>query len=163
MKRTLLLLIATFSATLFAAEKPSLLLIGNKSEDTVSFIDLATFKEVGKATTGRGPHEVVVTPDGKKAFVSNYEGAGDSISVIDVPARKEKIRIPLGENRAPHGLELNRDGSKLYATCERSETVVEIDVASEKVTRAFKTGQQGTHMLVLSRDNKKIYTANMGS
>ena len=41
----------------------SILLIGNKAEDTLSFIDVATLKEVSKTSTGRGPHEVVVTPD----------------------------------------------------------------------------------------------------
>src|SRR5690606_38590073 len=88
---------------------------------------------------------------------------GDSISVIDVAARQEKSRIPLGEHKAPHGLALNSDGSKLYATCERSESVVEIDVATGKITRAFNTGQKGTHMLVLTSDDKKLYTGNMGS
>src|SRR5687768_17256007 len=86
------------------------LAIGNKADDTLSFVDADTLKEVAKTSTGRGPHEVVVTPDGKKAYVSNYEGPGDSISVIDVGARKGLQRIELGEHRAPHGLAINREG-----------------------------------------------------
>lgn len=152
------------SASIAFGQGPSaLLLIGNKSEDTLSFVDARTLKEVAKTTTGRGPHEVVVTPDGKKAFVSNYEGPGDSISVVDVGTRKELRRIDLGEHRAPHGLAVNRAGTKLYATCERSQTVIELDVAAEKILRAFKTGQKGTHMLVLTPDGRKLYTGNMGS
>src|SRR6266567_1604689 len=147
----------------YGESEPALLLIGNKSEDTLSFVDACTLKEVAKTTTGRGPHEVAVTPDGKKAFVSNYEGPGDSISVVAVSARKELGRIPLGEHRAPHGLAVSRDATKVYATCERSQSVIELDVATEKIVRVFKTDQKGTHMLVLTPDGKKLYTGNMGS
>jgi YVTN family beta-propeller protein len=147
----------------FGQSRPAWLLIGNKSDDTLSFVDVRTLKEVAKTTTGRGPHEVAVTPDGKKAFITNYEGPGDSISVVDVAARKELRRIPLGEHRAPHGIEVSRNGTKVYITCERSQTIIELDVASERIVRAFKTGQKGTHMLVLTPDGKKLYTGNMGS
>ena len=34
------------------------LLIGNKGEDTLSFVDLATGAELGRAATGRMPHEI---------------------------------------------------------------------------------------------------------
>lgn len=163
MKYSTVLAILLAASTALAQGKRDLLLIGNKSEDTLSFVNVGTLKEVARTTTGRGPHEVTVTPDGKKAFVSNYEGPGDTISVVDVPARKERPRIPLGEHRAPHGLAVSRDGTKVYATCERSQTIIELDVATEKIVRAFKTNQKGTHMLVLTPDGKKLYTGNMSS
>ena len=152
MKHWIILPILLAASTAFGQGKPAWLLIGNKSEDSLSFVEVSTLKEVARTTTGRAPHEVVVTPDGKKAFVSNYEGPGDTISIVDVPARKELRRIPLGEHRAPHGIAVSRDGKQLYATCERSQTVIEFDVATEKIFRAFKTDQKGTHMLVLTPD-----------
>jgi len=163
MKYLIALVTWLIASAVCAQSQAALLLIGNKSDDTLSFVDARTLKEVAKTTTGRGPHEVAVTPDGKKAFVTNYEGPGDSISVVDVAARKELRRIPLGEHRSPHGIEVSRDGAKVYATCERSQTVVELDVATEKILRAFKTDQKGTHMLVLTPDGRKLYTGNMGS
>jgi YVTN family beta-propeller protein len=140
-----------------------LLLIGNKSDDTLSFVDTATLKTLGTTTTGRGPHEVTVTPNGKWAFVANYEGPDDSISLIDVAARKEVRKIPLGEHRGPHGIQASRDGKFVYATCERTRSVIELEVATEKIRRAFTTDQNVTHMLVLTPDGKKLYTANIGS
>jgi YVTN family beta-propeller protein len=140
-----------------------LLLIGNKSDDSLSFVDTATLKTVGATTTGRGPHEVTVTPDGRWAFVANYEGPGDSISLVDVAARKELRKIPLGEHRGPHGIQASRDGKLVYATCERTQSVIELEMATEKIRRAFTTDQNGTHMLVLTPDGKKLYTANIGS
>jgi YVTN family beta-propeller protein len=163
MKHLAVLTIGLAAIAAFGQTEPAVLLISNKSDDTLSFVDVRTLKEVAKTKTGRGPHEVVVTPDGRKAFVSNYEGPGDTLSEVDVAARKEVRRIPLGEHRAPHGIAVNRDGTKLYATCERSQTVIEMDVATTRILRAFKTNQKGTHMLALSPDGKKLYTGNMGS
>jgi YVTN family beta-propeller protein len=163
MKAIALLLALAVCAGGSAAAETSLLLIGNKAEDTLSFADTKTFKEIARIKTGRGPHEVVVTPDGRKAFVANYEGPGDSISVVDVPARKELRRIDLGGKCAPHGIALTRDGAKLYATCENTRTVIEIDVATEQIARSFKTDQNGTHMLALAPDDRTLYTTNIGS
>ncbi len=56
------------------------LLIGNKSDDTLTFVDAETLEILGETTTGQGPHEVAASPDGKWAYVANYEGPGDSLS-----------------------------------------------------------------------------------
>jgi YVTN family beta-propeller protein len=145
------------------ADRAHLLLVGNKSDDTVSFVDVETRQTVGTTTTGRGPHELAVTPNGKLAFAANYEGSGDSISLIDVPARKELRRIMIAPYQRPHGLVVSPDGSKLYATCEASQALIELDVAAEKVTRAFPTAQNGSHMVALTPNGKRAYTANIGS
>jgi YVTN family beta-propeller protein len=140
-----------------------LLLIGNKSDDTLSFVDTETFNVVGTTTTGRGPHEVIVTPDGQRAYVANYEGPGDSLSVVDIKSMQETHKIPLGSYLGPHGMAFSQDGYTLYVTCERTHAVIELDITSEKIRRAFRTGQEYTHMIVLTPDERKVYTANIGS
>lgn len=137
-----------------------LLLVANKAVDTVSFINLKTREVVGTATTGRHPHELAVTPDGRTAFVANY-GAGDSISVIDVQARKELRKIPLGRYRDPHGLQVSRDGSMIYVTCEASRAVIVIDVTRGEIIRALDTGRELSHMLILTPDETKLYAADL--
>ena len=139
------------------------LLVGNKRDDTLTFVDSATFKVLGTTTTGRGPHELAVTPDGRTAFVANYEGPGDSLSVVDVAARKELRKVPLGPYRGPHGILVSGDGKTVYVTCERSRAVVAVDAATGKVVRAIETGQEVSHMLVMKPDGRKLYTANIGS
>ncbi|NIW36757.1 MAG: YncE family protein, partial [Gemmatimonadetes bacterium] len=47
-----------------AAADRDLLLVTNKSGNTVSFIDPATGEELARLDTGPNPHEVAVTPDG---------------------------------------------------------------------------------------------------
>ena len=73
--------IALSLATIACAEDPPaaasgpVLLIGNKGEDTLSFVDLASGKELGRSVTGRMPHEIAVSPDGRQAAVVAYGGS----------------------------------------------------------------------------------------
>ena len=78
------------------------LLIGNKGEDTLGFVDLATGKPLGKVATGRMPHEIAVSPDGKQAAVVSY--GGNSIDIVDIASRTRSRTIDLGANQGPHGL-----------------------------------------------------------
>ncbi len=142
---------------------PPMLIIANKSGDTISFVDLRRLQVMGTASTGRGPHEVAVTPDGRLAFTANYEGPGDSISVIDTDIMREIRRIPLDPYRRPHGLAISQDGRMLYATCEANQAIIEIETATGKIRRAFPTQQKITHMLALTPDGKKLYAANIVS
>ncbi len=160
---TLTLTATLFLVPVFSLAAETILLIGNKSDDTLTFVDAETLEVLGQTTTGRGPHELVVTPDGKWAYVANYEGPGDSLSLIDVASREEVKKIPLKPYFGPHGIAVSKDGSKVYATCERTQCVIELDTKKQEVGRAFETSQKGTHMLVLTPDEKKIFTANMGS
>jgi YVTN family beta-propeller protein len=161
-----LLGLMVFVAQTFAFEaqsNPPLLIVANKSEDSVSLVNLRTLQVVGKVATGRGPHEVAVSPDGKWAFAANYEGPGDNISILDLKAREEKGRIRLDPYRRPHGLAISKDGTRLYVTCEANQSVLEIETATGKIVRVFPTGQRITHMLALAPDGRRLYAANIGS
>src|SRR5687768_17124650 len=67
------------------------LLVLNKSDNTVSLINVATNTAVATIPTGAGPHEVAVSPNGKIAVVANYgtqQVPGSSLTVIDVAGKK---------------------------------------------------------------------------
>ena len=59
-----------------------LLVVLNKDEDTVTLYDERALDTLATIPVERNPHEVAITPDGQKAFVSN--AGADSISVIDM-------------------------------------------------------------------------------
>lgn len=158
-----ILVLVFFAAAPSAGEAKGILLICNKADDTVSFVDAGTLEVLGTTTTGTGPHEVTVTPNGKWAFVANYEGDGNTISLIDIAAMEEVKRIPIEPHEAPHGIVASRDGKRVYATCERTRTVIELDVELEEITRSFDTGSNVSHMLVLTPNENKMYVANIGS
>ena len=139
------------------------LLIVNK-EGALAMVDPATRQVLGRVPTGAAPHEVAASADGRLAFVSNYGSAttpGNSISVIDVAARKETQRVDLGPLRRPHGLDFA--GGKLYITCEANKAVARYDPATNQVDWLMGTGQNTTHMVRVSADLNHLFTANIGS
>lgn len=145
-----------------AAQGQSLLVL-NK-EGSVAIIDPATQKVLGRAPTGDGPHEVVATLDGKLAVASNYGSGqmpGHTLSVIDIASRKEIHRVDISPLSRPHGL-FSVDG-KVYFTAEGSKAIGRYDPAANRVDWVMGTGQDGTHMVVMSKDHNMIFTSNIGS
>lgn len=142
--------------------KPVLVAL-NKTDATLSIIDPATMKVTGTVPTGEGPHEVVLSADGKTAYVANYgaQTPGSTISVIDVTTAKELRRVDLMPLLRPHGLQMI--GGKLYFTAEVNRAIARFDPATNKVDWIMGSGQNGTHMVAGSADQKKFYTANIGS
>jgi YVTN family beta-propeller protein len=155
--------ILVLGLTLAAPAIPATLLVLNKEDATLSFIDPATGSTTATIPTGTGPHEVEVSADGRTAVVSNYGGqpAGNTLSVIDLATRKERARVDLGELRRPHGLVSS--GQHVYFTAEDARHIGRLDTASGQVDWRFATNQERTHMVVASRDGRLLFTANMGS
>lgn len=75
-----------------------------KPDRTISLLDTQTNTIVKTLTAGRGAHGVVVSADGKRAYVSNT--FDNTVSVIDVPNRRTIRNIPVGE--APNGITYQR-------------------------------------------------------
>lgn len=145
-------------------ESQSYLLVLNKTENTLALVDPQDYKVAAKIPTGEGPHEVIASSDGKLAFVANYgtqQVLGNSLSVIDLAAKKELRRVDLGALRRPHGI--IEVGGKIYFTCEVNRLIARYDPAADKVDWVMGTGQDATHMLVATADAKRIYTANIRS
>lgn len=149
---------------LSAAETPSpALLVLNKEESSLAIVDPVSGKVVARVPTGEGPHEVTASTDGKLAFVGNYgvRTPGSTISVIDLAARKELRPVDLGSLRRPHGITF-ADG-KVYFTAEVNKLIGRYDPSSDRIDWLFGTGQNGTHMVLVSKDTDRIFTANIGS
>jgi len=135
----------------------------NKADNTLAIIDASSMKITGKVTVGDSPHEVVLSTDGKTAFVANYgaQTPGSSISVIDTAGAKEIRRFDVSPLMRPHGLQFL--GGKLYFTSETNRLIARYDPAANKIDWMMGTGQNGSHMVAVSADQKKFYTANIGS
>ncbi len=150
--------------TIVIGQTKPVLVVLNKDDATLSIIDPATMTVTGKVPTGHGPHEVVLSADGKTAFAANYgdgPNPGSSISVIDVTAAKELRRVDISPLIRPHGLHLI--GGKLYFTAESNRLIARYDPAANKIDWMMGTGQNGSHMVVGTADQKRFYTANIGS
>jgi YVTN family beta-propeller protein len=140
------------------------LLVLNKEDASLAMVDPASGQVVARVATGEGPHELAVSGDGKLAFASNYGSAaapGHTISVIDLSTQKELRRVDLGPLRRPHGLWFV--GGKLYFTAEVNRLVGRYDPNANQVDWLVGTGQSSTHMVIVTEDGSRMFTANIGS
>ena len=138
------------------------LLVLSKRDHTLAIVDPTTLKVVARAPVGPDPHEVIASTDGKTAYVSIYGGgAYHVLSVIDLAGQKALPDLDLGALNGPHGLTFV--GGKLWFTAEGAKAIGRYDPATNKVDWIMGTGQNRTHMLYVTADQKQIYTTNVSS
>jgi YVTN family beta-propeller protein len=137
------------------------LLVGNKGEDSLSLVDLASGREMRRVETGKAPHEIALSPDGRLAAVVNY---GDrTIELFELPGGTKVRTVDLGADARPHGLVWLADG-RLVATAEGRDALMLVDLsAAEPKVVAIPTGAKGSHMVAVSPDGGRAYVANMVS
>ena len=146
-----------------AQNTPSRALLAlSKRNHTLAIVDPATLQVIARAPVGPDPHEVIASEDGKTAYVSIYGGGRyHALSVIDLVAQKALPDIDTGALNGPHGLTFV--GGKLWMTAEGAKVVARFDPASAKFDWVMGTGQNRTHMLYVTPDEKQIYTTNVSS
>ncbi len=76
----------------------------------------------------KAPHGLVVTPDGRKVYVSS-DGAS-TVSVIDTTSDRV-ASIDVGAS--PHGLAVSSDGSRMFVMGWGSTRAVVINTATDRV------------------------------
>jgi YVTN family beta-propeller protein len=115
-------------------------------------------------------HEVIASPDGRLAFVPIYGNSGvgkpgtdgSNIVVIDLGAKKVVGNIVFEHGVRPHCPMFGPKDGMLYVTTELDKTVTVIDPKTLKIAGTIPTGQAESHMLAISHDGRRGYTANVG-
>jgi DNA-binding beta-propeller fold protein YncE len=162
-KFRLLLIVITLLA--IPAARAATLLVANKSEATVSLFELPGAQLRATLPTGAGPHEVAVSPDGRRALVTNYgtrELPGDSLTLVDVPGAKVLGTIVLAAGAKPHGVEW-LDEQRAVVTAEGTKSLLVVNVDSLEVTQTVAVDQAVGHMVAVSADLGRAFVANIGS
>jgi YVTN family beta-propeller protein len=160
---TAVLLVLTAGNVPRAQRAPRLLVL-NKDDANLAIVDPVSGSVLGRVPVGEGPHEVVVSADGKLAFASNYgtgPAPGHTISMIDVESMKELRRLDVSPLSRPHGLAFM--AGKVYFTAEADKKVARYDPARDRIEWQFETGQATTHMVLATHDAMNVYTSNIGS
>jgi DNA-binding beta-propeller fold protein YncE len=148
-----------------------MLLVANQGDHNLSLIDPSAGKQVAAIPVdGVTGHEVAASPDGKIAYVPIYGDSGvgrpgtdgTKISVIDLASRKVVHTIDFGHGVRPHCAIYDKNSGMLYVTTELDKSISIIDPKTLKIVGSVPTGQEQSHMLVLSRDGSRGYTANVG-
>jgi len=126
---------------------------------------IATVPEEG--VTG---HEVAASPDGKFAYVPIFGNSGvgkpgtdgQLMRVIDLKERKISATVDFGKGVRPHCVVVGPKTGLLYVTTELNNAVTVVDPKTLKITDTIPTDQSESHMLAVSRDERRAYTSNVG-
>lgn len=168
----LLLAAALLAPPAFAAPSDGLLLVANKGDDTLSIVDAAGGAQIAavreEGTTG---HEVAASPDGRRAFVPIYGSGGVGtagtdgrlLRVVDLAGRRIVGTVDFGRGVRPHKPVYDPVRGLLYVTTELLESVTVVDPGTLKIVGSIPTGQRESHMLAVTRDGLRGYTANVRS
>ena len=140
------------------APSPERLLVLLRDASALAIVDPTNGAILGRVPTGRDPHEVTASPDGRLAFVAS---PSDGISVIDIEAQREIRRVDPGPGSGPHDV-LFADG-KVYFTIEGYKSIGRYDPDADQIDWTLGIGQDGTHLLVLDGDGRTMFMPNRGS
>ncbi|MDO8771221.1 MAG: cytochrome D1 domain-containing protein [Burkholderiaceae bacterium] len=100
-------------------------------------IDTTTDAVAAKVPVGMHPAHVVVTPDGRFAYVAN--GGENTVSVVDISAKRVVDTIPVGAS--PHGMRISSDGKQAWVANLKGGTISVIDTAVRKETLQIAVGR----------------------
>ena len=149
------------------------ILVANQGDHTMGIVDprsgeqIAVVDEQNKAIHG---HEVIASPDGTIAYMPMYGNVGvgraglngSEMLVINIPERKIISKVDFGHGVRPHCPIFNPVDGMLYVTTELDDTVTVINPKTLKIVGTIPTGQKESHMLAISSDGRRGYTANVG-
>lgn len=152
---------------------PAELVVVNQGSHDVSVIDPTRVRQVdtiAENVPNMHGHEAATSPDGRLAYVPIYGSTGvgkpgldgRTMLVLDIAARKIVGNVDFGHGVRPHCVLYDPTSGLLYVTTELDKSVTIIDPRTLKIVGAIPTGQEQSHMLALSSDGRRGYTANVG-
>jgi YVTN family beta-propeller protein len=148
------------------------LLVVNQGDKTVSVVDPATNSQVAvideHQTTMHG-HEVAVGPDGRIAYVPIYGNVGvgspgldgTEMLAIDITTGNIVGHVDFGHGVRPHCVVYSAATGMLYVTTELDNSITIVDPKTLKIVGAIPTAHEQSHMLAVTRNGRRGYTANV--
>ena len=154
-----------------APSRQALLVVANKGDQTIGLVDPQAAAQVAAvAEGGETGHEVITSPDGRTAYVPIYGNSGvgkpgtdgRKMVVIDIGARKVTGEVDFGHGVRPHCPEFGPRNGLLYVTTELENSITIIDPRTLQIVGSVPTGQPESHMLAITSNGRRGYTANVG-
>lgn len=129
--------------------------VANQNGDVLTVIDVATNLGVAIVPTGKLPHHVLSTPDGKELWVTLY--GENRLQVFDANTLKEIASVDVGSPN--DDLIFSPSGDRLYVSLGQKDEVKTIDTAKRSVLGTVKVGKT-PHGLRVTPDGKYLLATN---
>ena len=133
----------------------------------MSLLDAGSGEVTATLPTGAGPHEVAVSPDGRRAAIADY-GTGEAPGLD--PDRDRRAGGAGGQDRStwattggPTAWPGTPADRLLRDRRRRRRRSSEVDPEAGRVRRAIETGQEISHMVAVTPDGARAFVANIGS
>lgn len=152
-------MLSLIAALLLAPQAPQeILLVLNKAEDSVSLVDTAKSATIKTVKTGHGPNEVMVSPGGTWAVISNMgnQKPDKTLTVLKMPSGEVARTIDLGSYSRPHGIAFLSEDEIVLTTHEKDALHL-VNVKEGNLLKSIDSPGKGLHMVVLSPDKKMAY------
>ena len=152
--------------------------VADQGSDSVTVVDVGSWKKLKTIPVGSNPHNVQVSPDGKRVWVTNNGRPGDAgkqhgdssgdghgsgkgkgeVWAIDVDSYAVAKTVSVGSH--PAHMVLTPDGRYAYVTNGGDGTVSVVDVQSGRLAATVKVGES-PHGIRISPDGREAYVANL--
>jgi DNA-binding beta-propeller fold protein YncE len=141
---------------------PNLILTA-KNANKIQFFNASTLALTGEIVMPASTHELVLSPDGTKAYGSIYGGGifgknkepDRRIAVIDLVSKSLERTIDVGAVLAPHSVMMA--GDTLWATGELSNVLLAIEPDRDRIERVPLNGSP--HWIAVSHATGKIFAS----
>ena len=128
--------------------------VGVFKDDAVAVFDTTTNRVLRTIPVPKGPHGLVMTPDGRKVYVSS-DGAS-TVSIIDTITDLVVSSIDVGPN--PHGLTISPAGRKLLVMAFGANQAMVIDTTSDRILSQIPVPL--AHNGAISSDGRTAYVGS---
>ena len=131
-------------------------LLVTRYDNAVVFIDTRTDSIIATMNTGAlYPNGIAISPDGTRAYVTNYFDINSQVFVIDIASRK--IIGNVLTDSYPKSVFLTPDGSQLWVLSYRSPTINIIDTLSMTVSSRITVGGSADIGMVFDPSGTRAY------
>ena len=140
------------------AAEPRVVVVNRQdSSITVFRAQGASLQPLRTIAVGKTPREMCLAPDGRRVYVSN--GAGDSVSVVDLTRMEVAATITHPRLTNPEGCGVAPDGTEVWITSARGNAALAVETASNQVTREVAVGAMPRRVM-FTRDGATVFISN---
>lgn len=147
-----------------------LMVVVSKGLPGIILYNADTDQEICKANMGVSPHEAAFSRDGNLLYVPVYGSAN-----VGQPGTDEHMlhfistadcsivhSMDTGEYKRPHFL-YEAPSGMLYVTAELKESILIVDPKKHEIVGTIPTGSNTSHFFAITKDEKKMFTSNVGA